>query len=210
MKKFVLTYETADDVLEKAPAHFEAHVARGDDFHGRGSLLMYGPFDPPQEGAMAVFTSREAAEEFAKGDPFVLHGVVRERRIREWDEAYVNDDALAVVRRYHAAWTSKRFDEAVALLDGELEVEVPINEYPTTESFAEALEAFGSVVEHVELLSETSAGDEAMLLYDMEVQGLGELRVAEHFTVTEGKIVRLRQIHDTAPIRAAGFASTGP
>jgi uncharacterized protein YciI len=35
---------------------------------------------------MAIFTTREAAEEFAKGDPFVLNGVVRDWQIREWDE----------------------------------------------------------------------------------------------------------------------------
>lgn len=40
----------------------------------------------------------------------------------------------------------------------------------------------------------------------MEVNGLGELRIVEHFTVSDGKVVRLRQIHDTAPLRAAGFA----
>jgi hypothetical protein len=26
---------------------------------------------------MSIFTAREAAEEFVRGDPFVLHGVVR-------------------------------------------------------------------------------------------------------------------------------------
>jgi uncharacterized protein len=70
--KYVLFYESADDVLARAPAHFEAHAARGQDFHERGLLLMYGPFgDPQREGSMAVFTTREAAEEFARGDPFV-------------------------------------------------------------------------------------------------------------------------------------------
>jgi uncharacterized protein YciI len=88
--KYVLFYESADDVLEKAPAHWEAHSARGNEFHERGSLLMYGPFgDPQREGSMAVFSSREAAEEFAEGDPFVLNGVVRNWHIREWDEAFV-------------------------------------------------------------------------------------------------------------------------
>jgi uncharacterized protein len=87
--KYVLFYESADDVLAKAPAHFEAHTARGNDFHERGSLLMYGPFGNPQEGAMAVFTSREAAEDFATGDPFVLNGVVTNWFVREWDEAFV-------------------------------------------------------------------------------------------------------------------------
>jgi hypothetical protein len=47
--------------------------------------------------------------------------------------------------------------------------------------------------------------NEAMLLYDMQADGLGQLRVAEHFTVADGKIVKLRQIHDTAPVRAAGL-----
>jgi uncharacterized protein len=37
---------------------------------------------------MAVFASREAAEEFARDDPFVVNGVVRDWYIREWDEAF--------------------------------------------------------------------------------------------------------------------------
>jgi uncharacterized protein YciI len=90
MTKYVLLYESAADVLTKAPAHFEAHSARGREFHQRGSMLMYGPFgDPQAEGSMAVFTTREAAEAFVDGDPFVLNGVVRSWEIREWDEAFV-------------------------------------------------------------------------------------------------------------------------
>jgi hypothetical protein len=107
---------------------------------------------------------------------------------------------------YHAGWTSKRFDEAIKLLAPDLKVEVPINAYPTRESFADALASFGGMVERVGLLAEFANGSEAMLLYDMEVKGLGRMRVAEHFTVNAGKITRLRQIHDTAAVRAAGFA----
>jgi quinol monooxygenase YgiN len=33
--KYVLLYESADDVLTKAPAHFEAHSARGQEFWGK-------------------------------------------------------------------------------------------------------------------------------------------------------------------------------
>lgn len=116
------------------------------------------------------------------------------------------NDALTIARAYHDAWTSMSFDEATALLAAGLEVEVPINAYPTTESFAEALRGFGSMTRGVKLLSATSAEDEAMLLYDMEVDGLGTMRVAEHFTVRDGRIARIRQIHDTAALRAAGFA----
>jgi uncharacterized protein YciI len=43
--------------------------------------------DPQDEGSMAIFTTREAAETFANGDPFVLNGVVRRWSVREWNEA---------------------------------------------------------------------------------------------------------------------------
>ena len=35
---------------------------------------------------MAVFVSREAAEEFVRDDPFVNEGVVKAWTLREWDE----------------------------------------------------------------------------------------------------------------------------
>ncbi len=87
--KYVLFYESADDVASKAPAHFPAHRKRLDEFHDRGVLLMVGTFANAQDdGSMAIFTTREAAEEFAKDDPFVLNGVVRSFQIREWNEIF--------------------------------------------------------------------------------------------------------------------------
>jgi ketosteroid isomerase-like protein len=114
-------------------------------------------------------------------------------------------DTLTLVRRYHDAWTARDFERAAALLADDLEVEAPINDYPTREAFAAAVEGFGSLARGVTLRSAMSAGDEAMLLYDMDVEGLGEFRVAEHFTARGGRIARIRQIHDTAAVR--GFAA---
>ena len=86
--KYVVLYHSADDVRQKAPAHFPAHKAWYERFHARGVLFMIGTFgDPQAQGSMAVFTSREAAEEFVSGDPFVRNGVVRAWEIREWNEA---------------------------------------------------------------------------------------------------------------------------
>jgi hypothetical protein len=116
-------------------------------------------------------------------------------------------ESRELVRRYHDAWSSRRFGEAVALLAEDLRVEVPINDYPTRESFARALVAFGSRVERVDLLSELAGEGEAMLLYDAAIAGLGQLRIVEHFTLNGGRIVCLRQIHDTAAIRAAGLGA---
>jgi uncharacterized protein YciI len=87
--KYVVFYEPAADVASKAPAHFPAHKARLDEFHDRGELLLVGAFGNPQEeGSMAIFTTMAAAEEFAKGDPFVIHGVVARWYIRQWNEIY--------------------------------------------------------------------------------------------------------------------------
>jgi uncharacterized protein YciI len=85
--KIVVLYHSADDVISKAPAHFPAHKARVDEFHARGELLMVGTFgDPQAEGSMAVFRTREGAEEFVKDDPFVINGVVASYDLREWNE----------------------------------------------------------------------------------------------------------------------------
>lgn len=37
---------------------------------------------------MAVLTTRETAEEYAKGDPFVLNGMVSKWYIREWADLF--------------------------------------------------------------------------------------------------------------------------
>jgi uncharacterized protein YciI/quinol monooxygenase YgiN len=85
----VVLYESADDLLETAPVHFPAHKARVDEFRGRGDLLLVGTFgDPLNEGSMAIFGSRAAAEEFVRDDPFVINGVVKSWQIRDWNESF--------------------------------------------------------------------------------------------------------------------------
>ena len=82
--RYVLFYESGD--LSLAAEIFPSHQARYTEFMERGELLSLGPF-ADRRGSMAVFVTREAAEEFASGDPFVLHGVVSSWQIREWSEA---------------------------------------------------------------------------------------------------------------------------
>jgi uncharacterized protein len=85
---FVVTsYESFEDAIARAPDMVAAHIARSQELHARGTLLMSGAFlNNPQEplGAMAIHTTREAAEEYAQGDPFVQNGMVRTWYIREW------------------------------------------------------------------------------------------------------------------------------
>jgi uncharacterized protein YciI len=84
--KYVLFYDLADGAQALAQEHFPAHRARLTAFHERGLLLMVGTFTDLPMGAMGVFTSRDAVEEFMSDDPFVRHGVVAAPRVREWNE----------------------------------------------------------------------------------------------------------------------------
>jgi uncharacterized protein YciI len=86
--KFVSFYEVPPTALAKLKEHFPAHRARLEEFHARGTLLAAGPLGNPPESAMGIFTSREAAEEFIKGDPFVINGLVT-WRVLEWNAAFI-------------------------------------------------------------------------------------------------------------------------
>ena len=84
---FVTSYASLADAMAQAPDLIASHIARSQDFRACGTLLMAGAFlDNLQEplSTMAVLTTREAAEEYIKGDPFVLNGQVRSWHIREW------------------------------------------------------------------------------------------------------------------------------
>jgi uncharacterized protein YciI len=85
--RYVVLYESAADVLQRAPAVMPAHTAHYEGFAARGLLLGIGTFeDPTANGAMGVFVSRASAEEFAATDPFVVQGLVVSYRVLAWDD----------------------------------------------------------------------------------------------------------------------------
>ncbi len=87
--KYVMFYESAGDFRSTAPLHGAAHRVRLVEFQDQGTLLMAGTLSDPENGdAIAVFTTCEAAQDFIKDDPFVLHGVVRHWTIRAWNETF--------------------------------------------------------------------------------------------------------------------------
>lgn len=112
---------------------------------------------------------------------------------------------LAVADAYHACWTGGDVDKAASYLDEGLSVEVPINAYPTKAAFVTALGFTAKMASRVQVLSRLGGDGEAMILYDMSLP-FGVMRVAEHFSVSADKITRIRQIHDTHALRAAGVS----
>jgi uncharacterized protein YciI len=84
---FVTSCKSMDEVRSKHGATIAAHLAQSNELHKQGTLLMAGAFlDNAGEpvSTMGIFPTRGAAEEYAKGDPFVLNGQVTKWYIREW------------------------------------------------------------------------------------------------------------------------------
>jgi uncharacterized protein YciI len=84
---FHTRYASLAEVGEQAPADLAAHIARSKQWHEQGRLLMAGAFlDRPEEpvSTMVVLPSREDAEEYVAGDPFVVKGMVARSEIRPW------------------------------------------------------------------------------------------------------------------------------
>ena len=80
---YVLFYEYVDDILERRAPHREAHLAR---IAASDQITMAGALGDPPSGALFVFDVDDpaAVEEFADGDPYVLEGLVTQRRVVPW------------------------------------------------------------------------------------------------------------------------------
>ncbi|WP_321914900.1 YciI-like protein [Paraburkholderia sp. J11-2] len=96
---YLLMYELADDYLERRPEHRSAHLALAWAAAERGELLLGGAIADPVDNALLLFQgeSPAAAEAFARADPYVRSGLVKQWRVRPW-QTVVGEAASNPVR----------------------------------------------------------------------------------------------------------------
>ena len=82
--KAVVIGESAGFSREAIMAVYPRHKVVVDRYAAQGVVIGIGPF--AQGGNMAIFTTREAAEAFAKEDPFALEGLVKQYTIYDWGD----------------------------------------------------------------------------------------------------------------------------
>jgi hypothetical protein len=70
--------------MEQIMAVYPRHKALVEECKARGEIIGIGPFT--DRGNMAIFRTREAAEAFARQDPFALEGLVKSYVIRDWND----------------------------------------------------------------------------------------------------------------------------
>jgi uncharacterized protein YciI len=83
---FAVIGSSAGKSRDEIMAVYPRHKAFLDQFVAQGEVVGVGPFTDAGGGNMALFRTRAAAEAFAKGDPFLLEGVVREYQIKDWGD----------------------------------------------------------------------------------------------------------------------------
>ena len=99
MTHYLLSYELSSDYLERRGEFRGVHLKMAWDAHQRGELVVGGALTDPADTALLMFRGETpaAAEQFAKTDPYVLNGLVKFWRVREW-KTVVGDLASAPVR----------------------------------------------------------------------------------------------------------------
>ncbi len=83
--KAVVIGESSGASMEEIMRIFPRHKLIVEKFIAQGVVVGIGPFD--DLGNMAIFKTRAAAEEYVKEDPFILEGMVKSVRIRDWKDS---------------------------------------------------------------------------------------------------------------------------
>ena len=84
---FLLEYDLVTDYIERRAEFREAHLALATEAAERGQLVLGGALADHPDRALLVWrvADRAIIEEFVRGDPYVINGLVRSWSIRPWN-----------------------------------------------------------------------------------------------------------------------------
>jgi uncharacterized protein YciI len=77
---YILFYKTVENYVEKRTPFREEHLSLVQKAYNDGSIVMAGALADPVDSAVLVFKGKDpnVAEEFAKNDPYVKNGLIKE------------------------------------------------------------------------------------------------------------------------------------
>lgn len=82
---YLLLYEVVDDYVAKRAPYRDQHLSLANRAAEERQLLLGGAMAEPADGAVLLFRSQEAAEAFAKADPYVHNGLITKWTVRKWN-----------------------------------------------------------------------------------------------------------------------------
>jgi hypothetical protein len=92
---FLLFYDVVDDYLERREPFRAEHLAYARQARERRELLLAGALANPIDRAVLLFSAPSATtvEGFARSDPYVRNGLVKQWTVREWS-VVIGDKSL--------------------------------------------------------------------------------------------------------------------
>jgi uncharacterized protein YciI len=96
---YLLMVDLAPDYLARRGEFRNEHLKLGWEAKQRGELVLAGALADPADGAVLLFAgdSPDAAERFARADPYGAHGLVTAWRVRAWTTV-IGEDAANPIR----------------------------------------------------------------------------------------------------------------
>jgi len=100
MRHYLLFYDVVADYSERRVPLRPAHLAYAQRAVDEGALILGGALADPIDQAVLLFRgdSPEIVNRFAESDPYVLNGIVKAWRVREWTTVVGKQAAHGVKR----------------------------------------------------------------------------------------------------------------
>jgi uncharacterized protein len=86
MAYFALFYEVVDNFVDRRAPYRHQHLQLAEAANRRGELILAGAFAEPSDSALLIFRGDDpsGATAFAKNDPYVRNGLVKNWEVRPW------------------------------------------------------------------------------------------------------------------------------
>lgn len=89
MSNWILYYDYPEDYLERRTPLRPEHIAYAQKAVDAGMLLLAGAHTESPYGGVLIFKADDPSvvEDFARSDPYTIHGLVQAWRVRPWTVA---------------------------------------------------------------------------------------------------------------------------
>ncbi len=87
MNYYILNYKLADNYLQDRGQYRAEHLGMAKEAAEKGQLVLGGALDEPADEAFLIFHGEndKTATAFAKNDPYVKNGLIKEWTVRKWN-----------------------------------------------------------------------------------------------------------------------------
>jgi hypothetical protein len=95
---YLMLYDVVDDFVNRRAPFRNDHLKLVRQAHERGELMLAGALSEPVDGAALVFRANDSLipERFAREDPYVKNGLVKQWRVRSWNVVVGGETEKAV------------------------------------------------------------------------------------------------------------------